>query len=114
MLDKQQFNQKPIFMKNDLKSTDIVQGNLGDCWYVSALSIITQNDEYIKGKSFEKLKRQPSMLTDGIHPPLFHLFRKYGLYVFKFFKKFKPVYVIIDELFPVEAFSGTLIFAKSP
>lgn len=46
-------------MKSDLKSTDIVQGNLGDCWYVSALSIITQNDEYIKGKSVDKLKRFP-------------------------------------------------------
>lgn len=37
-------------MKKDLKSTDIVQGMLGDCWYVSALSIITQNDQYVKGK----------------------------------------------------------------
>jgi hypothetical protein len=38
-------------MKKDLKSTDIVQGMLGNCWYVSALSIITQNDEHIKGKA---------------------------------------------------------------
>lgn len=37
-------------MKKDLKSTDIIQGTLGNCWYVSALSIITQNDQYIKGK----------------------------------------------------------------
>lgn len=43
-------------MKRNLKSTDIVQGMLGDCWYVSALSIITQNDEYIKGRSLEKLR----------------------------------------------------------
>jgi hypothetical protein len=31
-------------MSKNLKSTDVVQGNLGDCWYVSALSIITSND----------------------------------------------------------------------
>lgn len=47
-------------------------------------------------------------------PPLFHYFTNYGMYVFKFFKKFKPVYVIVDELFPVESSSNTLIFARSP
>jgi len=86
-------------MKRDLKSTDIVQGLLGNCWYVSALSIITQNDEYIKGKSVEKLRSDE--ITSGICPPLFHYFINYGMYVFKFFKKFKPVYVVVDDLFPV-------------
>ncbi len=101
-------------MKNNLKSTDIVQGTLGDCWYVSALSIITQNDQYIKGKPMDQLKLNPSAITEGMYPPLFQFFANYGIYVFKFFKKFKPVYVVVDDLFPVEASSNTLIFAKSP
>jgi hypothetical protein len=83
-------------MNDDLKSTDVVQGKVGDCWYVSALSIIATNDEYIKGKSIDKCEKDPSLLTYGIHPLLFHSFVKYGLYVFKFFKKFKPVYVVVD------------------
>lgn len=37
-------------MNKTLKATDVVQGKLGDCWYVSALSIITLDDLYVKGK----------------------------------------------------------------
>ena len=40
-------------MTKDLRSTDVVQGKLGDCWFVSALSIIANNDEYIRGKSIK-------------------------------------------------------------
>jgi calpain len=89
-------------MKPDLLPTDVVQGRLGDCWYISALSIVANNDNYIKGKKIKDNKSMSSeILTSGIHPPLFHFFTNYGLYVFKFFKKFKPVYVVVDDLFPV-------------
>jgi hypothetical protein len=78
----------------------VVQGKLGNCWYVSALSIIANDDTFIKGKSLNK-KPIEDNLVYGIHPIMFHKFKKYGLYVFKFFKKFTPVYVIVDDLFPV-------------
>lgn len=42
------------------------------------------------------------------------MFVDYGIYVFKYFKKFKPVYVLVDQLFPVEEALNELIFAKSP
>ena len=35
---------KVKLMCEDLKSTDVIQGKLGNCWYVSALSIIANND----------------------------------------------------------------------
>ena len=88
-------------MKPNLQSTDVVQGKLGDCWYVSALSIIANDDTYIKGQSLEICQKKPSYLSYGIHPKMFHYFTKFGIYVFKFFKKFKPVYVVVDDLFPV-------------
>lgn len=82
-----------------------MQGKLGDCWLVSALSIITADDELVKGKTIDKNKKSSDSnmtnLSYGIHPIMFHLFEKYGLYVFKFYKSFKPVYVVVDELFPV-------------
>lgn len=90
------------FMPQNLKSTDVVQGAIGDCWYISALSIITLNDEYFKGKSFDEIKKNPELATYGNYPKLFQYFSKFGMYVFKFFKKFKPVYVIVDELFPAK------------
>ena len=49
-------------MKQNLLSTDVVQGKLGNCWYVSALSIIANNDEYIKGKSLQKCKNNSDFL----------------------------------------------------
>ena len=36
------------------------------------------------------------------------------MYVFKFYKKFQPVYVVVDELFPVQTGVEELLFAKSP
>ena len=39
-------------------------------------------------------------MTSGVYPPLFHYLRKYGMYVFRFFKECKWVYVIIDDRIP--------------
>jgi hypothetical protein len=44
MLEKTKPNDKVLFWNKDLKATDVVQGKLGNCWYVSALSTITLND----------------------------------------------------------------------
>jgi len=37
-----------------------------------------------------------SALSKGVYPPIFHKFRDIGLYIFRFFKDFTWVYVIID------------------
>ena len=36
-------------------------------------------------------------LISGIYPKIFHDLHKYGVYVFRFFKNFKWVYVVIDD-----------------
>lgn len=51
-------------------------------------------------------------LLVGIYPPLFHLFREYGLYVFRFYKNCEWLYVITDELLPCDKFTK-LLFANS-
>lgn len=114
-LEKQNIkNEEVKLFSEDLVANDIVQGKIGDCWFVSALSIITSNDEYVKGKSIKECKSSPEYLTYGVHPAMFHIFRDWGIYVFKFFKSFQPVYVIVDDLFPIETSSSELIFARSP
>ena len=114
MLAKQNSREEVKFMNKNLSANDVVQGKLGDCWLISSMSIIASNDEYIRGKDISYCQRHPEFLTYGIHPQLFHCFAEYGMYVFKFFKNFKPIYVVVDDLFPIEESSYELIFAKSP
>lgn len=101
-------------MEKTLEANDVVQGKLGDCWFVSSLSIIANNEEYIRGASLDKCRKRQDCATLGVNPYLFKFFLKFGLYVFKYFKKFQPVYVVVDDLFPVETSSSELLFAKSP
>jgi hypothetical protein len=36
-------------MEGPLNANHVMQGNIGDCWYISSLSIIATKEEYIKG-----------------------------------------------------------------
>lgn len=65
-------------------------------------------------KTAREYELNPEALTYGIHPAMFHIFKNWGIYVFKFFKGFEPVYVVVDDLFPIETSSSELIFARSP
>ena len=93
-------------MDGDLTGNDVVQGALGDCWYVSSLSIIARNSQYIKGRSINDCKKRQDDAIFGVSPQIFKCFIKYGIYVFKYYKEFKPVYVLVDDLFPVSKSSN--------
>lgn len=78
---------------------------LGDCWFVSALSIISEYNEYVDGefdphKSDQTDDQKSFMMSRGTYPPLFHFLSKYGIYVMKFFKNYRWRYVIIDDRLP--------------
>lgn len=54
ILAKQKSKDQVTFMEGrQISPNDVVQGKLGDCWFVSSLSIIANNDEYLKGKPVE-------------------------------------------------------------
>lgn len=38
------------FIIEGAQSSDVKQGMLGDCWLISALSLIASEDDYIRGK----------------------------------------------------------------
>ena len=57
VLKATQSKEKANFMEGDLTGNDVVQGKLGNCWYVSSLSIIASNQEYLKGRSMSDCKK---------------------------------------------------------
>lgn len=38
-----------MFIYEGATSSDVKQGMLGDCWFISALSLIASNDDLIRG-----------------------------------------------------------------
>ncbi len=105
-------------MDDGVASSDCIQGNLGNCWFVSAMSVLATRDELIMGGR-QGLETSPDMIVDkeiasimskGVYPPIFHKFRQIGLYVLRFFKNFQWVYVIIDERVPVDITTKKPIF----
>ena len=51
-------------------------------------------------------------LCSGVFPPVFHIYRKKGLYVFRFFRDFKWRYVIIDRRIPCFKSNSEPVFGR--
>jgi len=98
------------FVDDGVASDDCLQGTLGDCWFISALSVLATRDELLiggrKGMEYDPDmivdKEIASILDNGVYPPIFHKFRQIGLYVLRFFKNFNWIYVIVDMRIPVD------------
>lgn len=50
----------------------------------------------------ELTKDDAFKLCQGVHPPIFHMYRSKGIYVFKFYKEFNWRYVIVDDRIPCD------------
>ena len=97
-----------------------MQGNLGDCWLISAISVLATRDELIMGGR-AGMEYDPNMIVDkeiadllskGVYPPIFHKFRKIGLYVIRIFKNFTWIYVIVDERLPISKTTKLPVFGR--
>lgn len=51
-------------------------------------------------------------MSSGVYPPIFHKYRKWGIYVLTFFKNFSWRYIIIDERLPIYKYKSEPVFAK--
>ena len=70
-----------------------MQGSFGDCWFISALSIIATKDYLLRGEFNINIledgkidEEEIKQMSEGIYPPLFHSFATKGIYRFRFFK----------------------------
>ena len=102
--------ETPQFIDNKPTTDDCKQGEIGDCWFISALSVLVERDELLRGGR-DGMDLYPEMIVDkeiatllsnGVYPPIFHKYRSHGIFVMRFFKNFKWIYVIIDERIPVK------------
>ncbi|KAJ1399835.1 hypothetical protein B484DRAFT_245813 [Ochromonadaceae sp. CCMP2298] len=75
-------------------SGDVIQGQLGDCWFLSALAVMGANEDLLQVCFW----KQDS-------------FKEHGLYVLRFYKDCNVIFVIVDDRLPVKNKDGRLIFA---
>lgn len=106
------------FVDDGVASDDCIQGTLGDCWFITALSVLATRDELLtggrKGMDYDVDmiidKDIASILDNGVYPPIFHKYRSKGIYVFRFFKNFEWIYVLVDQRVPMKAKSRKFVF----
>ena len=104
-----EINENPTFFYDGVESNDVMQGKLNNCWFISALSIIATKDFLLRGEFNENIledgkidEEEIKMMSEGIYPPIFHMFSVKGIYCFRFFKNLKWRYVLIDDRLPCE------------
>jgi len=106
-------------MKDDLKANDVVQGALGNCWFIGALSVIATRDELLMGKlekpateDFEIDDVFAWQLSKGVHPQIFNFYKWNDIWVFKFFKNFRWRYVLTDSRLPCYISNDSPVFGR--
>ena len=120
MFSEKLSKQKAQFVDDGAASNDCIQGSLGDCWLISAMSVLVTRDELLVGgrqgleldKDMIVDKEIATLLSQGVYPPIFHRFRSKGLYVIRIFKNFQWIYVIIDERIPFDTKTKKPVFGK--
>ncbi len=73
----------PQFVDDGAASNDCIQGNLGDCWLISAMSVLATRDELLiggrRGMEYDEDmiidKEIATILSQGVYPPIFHRYR---------------------------------------
>lgn len=104
-------NMNPEFVIDGANATDVSQGIIGNCWVISALSVLASDDRLLIGSYRPELENLTESVVDqeakglfnGVYPPIFHQFKRYGIYVLRFYKNFAWRYVIIDDQLPCHA-----------
>ena len=66
------------FFSDGIESNDVIQGCLGDCWFISALSVLATKDYLLRGEFNEEMlgdknldSEEYAMLSTGVYPQIF-------------------------------------------
>lgn len=78
--------KNPEVIYNGMGAEDISQGDVGDCWFLSAMSVVAYN--------------RPDLIEKLLHEDS-RKFREDGLYILRFYKMGYQRLIIVDDRFPV-------------
>ncbi|CDW72149.1 dek1-calpain-like protein [Stylonychia lemnae] len=78
---------KTCVFDDGVSACDILQGGLGDCYLLSAMSVIAHT--------------QPKLMRKLFHPKS-QIYQENGLYVLMFYRNRQPVIITIDDYFPTQ------------
>lgn len=107
------------FLEGGASSNDVKQSKyLGDCWFISALSLVASKDEFLVGNFVPKKEtinkdlspEEAKGMSIGVYPPCFHFLKPYGIYVLRFMKMHVWRYVILDDRLPCKE-GGEIVYA---
>ena len=97
----------PDFIKAGTESGDVIQGSLGDCWLIGALSVMALRDDLLYGNledintPEEITLNNAKYMSKGVYSGIFHNLKDVGMYVFKFFINSAWRWVIVDDKIPM-------------
>jgi len=88
------FSKHGCLFIDGASSGDVIQGMLGDCWFLGALAVMGANENLLKDCFWN---------ADN--------FKNYGLFVVRFIKGVNMMFVVIDDRIPVKRKDGKIVFA---
>ena len=95
-----------LFLGQLPQYSDISPGALEDEWFLTAIAFLAERKSIVS-KLTQAISLQDTFTHDiwnelwsSIIPPMFHVYAKKGLFVFRFMKDYKYRYVIIDGKLP--------------
>ncbi|XP_072909091.1 calpain-A-like [Hemitrygon akajei] len=91
-------HERPYFMTDGVSKSDIVQGELGDCWFWASVATIANYKRLT-----ERVIPSGQFIT-GSSP-------YYGIFRFRFWQFGKWVEILVDDYLPTR--NGKLIYARS-